>query len=191
MSDEPYSVDDLGEVRPSVPESTDAHSEENLQDTLGGVSCFRSTTDQQLTRDPHQTDQQRHRDVKISELLDEYTSSYKEKRKFREEKRKALFSLCTTIIGGAAIMFGLVLLKMIFAPRGMVVADVVAFVTACGSFLTLVIGLMQIITKYCFPENDEEYITKIVQSIQENDLQHKLANIDYKKKRESENSPEK
>ena len=37
--------------------------------------------------------------------------------------------------------------------------------------------MAQIIVKYCFPEKDEEYITKIVETIQKNDYDNKLANM--------------
>ena len=54
--------------------------------------------------------------------------------------------------------------------------DVVSFATACVSFLTLIVGLLHIVTKYVFPENDEEYITRIVEMIQTNDLKNKQEN---------------
>lgn len=44
------------------------------------------------------------------------------------------------------------------------------------SFISLVIGLLTIITKYFFSENDEQYITKIVETIQQNDLENKKEN---------------
>ena len=44
------------------------------------------------------------------------------------------------------------------------------------SFISLVIGLLTIITKYFFPESDEQYITKIVETIQQNDLENKKEN---------------
>lgn len=56
------------------------------------------------------------------------------------------------------------------------VSDLVAFVTACVSFVSLIIGLLTIITRYFFPHNDEKYITTIVESIQKNDLENKREN---------------
>lgn len=46
---------------------------------------------------------------------------------------------------------------------------IVGFVTAFVSFAGLVFGLMTIITRFAFPENDEQYITDIVKAIQDND----------------------
>lgn len=60
------------------------------------------------------------------------------------------------------------------------IQDVVAFIAACISFISLIIGLLTIITKYFFPENDEQYITTIVESIQKNDLENKRENARYK-----------
>lgn len=163
-----------------------AHTEEELKDTLERVAFFTSAhDDRQLGRDPFQTDQQRHRDERISDLLDEYTESYKDKRRFREQARSDLFLLCTAIIVGASVLFGLLVCKVLISPQTMEIAELGTFITACVGFLVLVIKLLEIITRYCFPENDEEYITRIVQSIQENDLQNKLANIGYKQKNDS------
>lgn len=50
----------------------------------------------------------------------------------------------------------------------------------CITFLTLIVGVLTIITKYVFPENEEEYITRIVEIIQRNDLENKKENIKVK-----------
>lgn len=55
--------------------------------------------------------------------------------------------------------------------------NMVALITVCISYLTLVISILKIITKYVFPQNEEEYITRIVKSIQDNDLENKKTNI--------------
>lgn len=47
--------------------------------------------------------------------------------------------------------------------------SVVALVGSLISFSGLVFGLITVITKFAFPENDEVYITEIVKAIQEND----------------------
>ena len=41
----------------------------------------------------------------------------------------------------------------------------------------MVVGILKIITKYVFSDKDEEYITKIVEIIQNNDLENKKENI--------------
>ena len=56
-------------------------------------------------------------------------------------------------------------------------ANVVQIISVCVTFLGLIIGLLQTITKYIFPENEEEYITRIVEMIQNNDLENKKENI--------------
>lgn len=72
-------------------------------------------------------------------------------------------------------------LKVLNVDSELDIQDVVAFITACISFISLIIGLLTIITKYFFPENDEQYITTIVESIQKNDLENKRENARYKK----------
>lgn len=56
------------------------------------------------------------------------------------------------------------------------ITDLAAFITACISFISLIIGILTIITKYFFPENGEQYITQIVETIQKNDLENKREN---------------
>lgn len=62
----------------------------------------------------------------------------------------------------------------------------------CITFLTLIVGVLTIITKYVFPENEEEYITRIVEIIQRNDLENKKENIkvkaDIQKAKQEKNS---
>ena len=63
--------------------------------------------------------------------------------------------------------------------------------SVCLTFLTLIVGILKIITKYVFPVNDEEYITRIVELIQNNDLENKKENIRAKvaiAERKDENS---
>ncbi len=57
------------------------------------------------------------------------------------------------------------------------IPEVIQFISVCVTFLGLIVGLLQIITKYVFPENEEEYITRIVELIQNNDLENKKENI--------------
>lgn len=76
--------------------------------------------------------------------------------------------------------FDFLSLKVLNVDSELDIQDVVAFITACISFISLIIGLLTIITKYFFPENDEQYITTIVESIQKNDLENKRENARYK-----------
>ena len=57
------------------------------------------------------------------------------------------------------------------------IESVIQLITACITFLTLIVSILKIITKYVFPANDEEYITRIVEIIQNNDLENKKENI--------------
>lgn len=55
---------------------------------------------------------------------------------------------------------------------------IVTLVTACATYLTLVISILKIITEYVFPQKEEDYITRIVESVQINDLANKKAYMD-------------
>ena len=59
------------------------------------------------------------------------------------------------------------------------VNNVVALITVCITYLSLVIGILKIITKYVFPQKEEEYVTRIVKAIQKNDLKNKIENMKH------------
>ncbi len=126
-------------------------------------------------KDPFVTSEQKKRDAKITELLGEYVGSYRGKVRHSTVCRYIILIPCMIIICGFAgilAWFSACIVK----NDSVSIEGIVAFVTACISFITLIIGLLQIITKYFFPENDEQYITKIVESIQRNDLENKREN---------------
>lgn len=71
-----------------------------------------------------------------------------------------------------AISIGLI----IFLLKGIVqLESLVGLIVALISFVSLFIGILKIITEYIFPKNEEQYITKIVELIQTNDLENKKA----------------
>lgn len=84
------------------------------------------------------------------------------------------------IIMGFAVLLMKFATAVINIETDLDVEKVVAFITACISFISLIIGLLTIITKYFFPENDEQYITTIVESVQKNDLENKKENARYR-----------
>lgn len=122
---------------------------------------------------PDTTEEQRKRDKMITELLKTYMEAYKRKAKEGIWYRRVILGLCVGIIGGFAFMLWRLPGQFFGKEAGLEMEDMVSFVTACVSFLTLIIGVLHIITKYFFPENDEEYITRIVKSIQDNDLENR------------------
>ena len=146
--------------------------------------------------DNYQTREQKARDCEITKLLRQYVTSYSEKVKTQKSYRTVLLILCSSIIGLFSVAFLILLLHLGFNSSSVDVTGVVSLISICISFLASILGLAQIITKYCFPENDEEYISKIVETIQTNDLQNKLANMqnttnsETKEKQQSEDGVE-
>ncbi len=124
-------------------------------------------------RDPFETLEQARRDRTISKLLSIYVDSYENKMKQSRRSRRALLIISLSIVICFSIILGVLALAICISSESLNVSDIVAFITACISFISLIIGLLTIITKYFFPENDEKHITEIVQSIQNNDLKNK------------------
>lgn len=137
--------------------------------------------------DHFQTAQQRKRDETITELLKEYSHSYAEKGRVKRLCQEYIMFVCGVFV--VVSVFGIIGLscRVIFTPES--ISDLnglAAFVTAFIGFVSLVFGLITIITKYAFPENDEQYITEIVKAIQDNDLKHKIKNMELNKESSSD-----
>lgn len=134
------------------------------------------TEDELGYKDPYVTKEQIKRDEHITRLLDKYVLFYEAKVKHSKICRYIILIPCVGIIVAFSILLVFLSVKILNLNSQLEVQDLVAFITACISFISLIIGLLTIITKYFFPENDEQYITKIVESIQKNDLENKREN---------------
>lgn len=96
------------------------------------------------------TDEQVARDKQITTLLTKYVNNYSDKIEKNGEYKEHIFTVCESIIIMYAIIIPIVILFDCSNRRGRITTgtDVVALISVCVSFLGLIIGLMQIITKY-------------------------------------------
>ena len=150
----------------------------DLNDLLSSVINIASDDDDLSYQDPYLTREQKKRDRQITILLTEYVKSYQKKVKHSTWCRYIILVPCMAIIVMFAWLLVRLSLDLMSASGSLQMTDLTAFITACISFITLIIGLLTIITKYFFPENDEQYITTIVESIQKNDLDNKRENAE-------------
>lgn len=138
-------------------------------------SAAENDTELTTYKDKYVTEQQQLRDKEVTNLLQAYVNSYKEKVAKTQTYQNIILIPCIVIIS----IFSILLIAfsfMITRKSDLNVTDLAAFITACISFISLIIGLLTIITKYFFPENGEQYITQIVELIQKNDLENKREN---------------
>lgn len=127
-------------------------------------------------KDPYVTQEQQNRDEQITELLTQYVQCYRNKVKQTRVYRWIIIIPSIAIIVSFAAVLIYFVCKIANSGKDLDMSNLVAFITSCISFVSLVIGLLKIITKYFFPENEEQYITTIVESIQKNDLENKKEN---------------
>ena len=127
--------------------------------------------------DTYATRQQKSRDRKITELLSTYVETYNYKSKRNKWYKGILFFICVGILVAFCISFIVFISNVDFNGEANSIPDVIQLISVCVTFLGLIVGLLQTITKYVFPENEEEYITRIVELIQNNDLENKKENI--------------
>ena len=157
-----------------------------INKAIGSVT--EKSSDHDFTDEPYkdktQTEQQKARDEEITGQLKKYVEAYKNKTDTQKRYRKCLFI-------GAVILVVLLMLIISFVSVWTVVSistvsidttAMISVITVCVTLLTSIIGLFQIITRFSFPEDDEKYITTIVDSIQRNDLEHKKANMACREK---------
>lgn len=126
--------------------------------------------------DKYTTEEQKHRDTEVTKLLVAYVKTYENKIERNSHKQDILFYTCLAIIDVFAIIFIAAIVAAFLRITSVSYTGLATIITASVSFISLVIGLLTIITKYFFPENDEQYITKIVETIQQNDLENKKEN---------------
>ena len=130
--------------------------------------------------DEYTTKEQQERDKSISELLALYVKAYRYKNQSNKVYKIILFAVCILSVA----LFGVVLAYLMIYLNGSceetTVESIIQLVTVSVTFVTLIVSILKIITKYVFPVNDEEYITRIVELIQNNDLKNKQENIRVK-----------
>jgi len=151
------------------------HEWDDFLKEMGSDSFFSPVVDDARLgySDPLATQEQRLRDKKITTLLDTYIKAYQKKVKSSTWYRRIILVACLVIVAGFAVLLGYISSHIVSLTSAMETQDLIAFITVCISFVSLVFGLLTIITKYFFPDNDEQYITKIVEAIQNNDLENK------------------
>lgn len=127
--------------------------------------------------DTYTTKQQRLRDKKVTELLEQYVEGYKYKNQSNKWYKGILLGCSCTILIAFSVIFIILILKMDFTNQNTSPSSLIEIISVCITFLSLIIGILTIIAKYVFPEKEEEYITRIVEIIQNNDLENKKENI--------------
>lgn len=127
--------------------------------------------------DSYTTIEQKRRDQEITKLLSTYVESYKEKVKSNKIYKSILFGTCMLILIIFCIAFVCLVTSIDFDDDLNSISALIQVISVCITFLGLIIGLLKLITTYVFQKNDEEYITRIVELIQKNDLENKKENI--------------
>lgn len=154
--------------------NTDSFFEELLNNAKqnadkGKILNLGLKSDEEFT-DHYELEEEKGRSHSISAILQSYEDSYKDKIEFQKKYRRILFWGCSLVIVSFA---GAIMVALYYTFKNLAnieLAGMAALMTAILSLLVSIIKLVHTITKYCFPKNDEEYIIKIVKSIQKHDL---------------------
>lgn len=148
----------------------------SFDEILEDVRIFHSVEREEELKDKWLTKEQSVRDHEITKLLQQYVKSYTTKTDDNLRYRRLILIACAAIVGVAVFCCGYVTVKI--APmEDKNLNDIVTIITAYAGVIASTMSVVTIITKYIFPENEEQYITEIVKAIQENDLENKKVNI--------------
>lgn len=139
--------------------------------------------------DKYQPEEQKNRSRSISAILSHYEQSYDHKVRFQRLYRMILFWGCSGIIILFVVAILFILIYAAFHLDSIELAGVATVITSVISLVVSMLELVHIITKYCFPEKDEEYIVQIVESIQGNDLEKIKESNRAAEAREKRHSP--
>lgn len=139
---------------------------------------LKQINDSDLHRPKNMTDEEEERDRKISRLLEHYVNNYREKIKFNQKYKLIIIWFCFSVV--ILFLAGIVALMILAGAHNNIgIESVVGIVASIISFVGLFIGVLKIITEYVFPKDEEQYITKIVEDIQKNDLANKRTDMEF------------
>ena len=126
-------------------------TQEDFYKFLKSSLFSKAETEEELGyKDPFVTKEQKKRDEHITRLLDKYVSFYESKVEHSKICRYIILIPCVAIILAFSVLLIFLSLKVLNVDSELDIQDVVAFITACISFISLIIGLLTIITKYFF-----------------------------------------
>ena len=97
--------------------------------------------------DTYATRQQKSRDRKITELLSTYVETYNYKSKSNKWYKGILFFICVGILVAFCISFIVFISNVDFNGEANSIPDVIQLISVCVTFLGLIVGLLQTITK--------------------------------------------
>lgn len=154
-------------------------TEKIIQDITRQVSfVVPARNNEQLAEPDYLTNEQRIRDKKITQLLNAYVVDYQEKTSKNRLYKDVVFWFSVATLGIFTVIFAFfIVIQVVWRQNSMATEDVVSLVSVCITYLTLVVGILKIITKHIFPAKEEKNITEIVKTIQDNDFQNKKENL--------------
>lgn len=156
---------------------------DNIHDLYESLLSFTNNSDEKTSvkrnddlKPLKQSEEQSKRDKVISQLLIEYVAEYKAKNKSSKCIRRTIliFSLSSVAL---FILAGLICLCFYMRSGSKDWKDLAATVSAFLTCAGLLIGVIEIITKYAFPTDSEKNITEIVKAIQNNDLTNRYYDL--------------
>ena len=123
--------------------------------------------------------EQRKRDEHTTTLYKQFVEAHNEKKSFAKGSKTAIRACC--IVWVSVLVFSCIVLSaFILVGTNRSLTDIVALISAIIPLIVAIIGTLNIVTQYVFPEGEDRNITEIVKQIHENDLKNKQVNMSNK-----------
>lgn len=153
---------------------------EEIEDDFDWDDIITEPLEESGLEDKWQTQEQKKRDRRVTELFTAYVEFYQGKAKAGRGYKLSIFIICIIIllavIGCLAAVTWFLINNSEKNP-GEIAAIISAYITLAVS----IVGVFKLVVEYVFPKDDEKYITEIVKAIQQNDLENKKENIRAKR----------
>ena len=128
------------------------------------------------------TSQQRKRDQETTKLYEQFVKSHEDKQEFARKSKEYIRNSCFVwVIVLILTCAGLSWYVIACTERS--INDIAALISALVPITVAIIGTLNIVTKYVFPEDEEKNITEIVKLIHTNDLANKQENLKQRERK--------
>lgn len=128
-----------------------------------------------------QEDFARQRDDTTAQIYKAYNQSFIDHNKFKNRYKRILFWSCMAIMIALTVAI-IVCISKVFSSENISTANILAYlIPSCVTYLTSILGIINIIARHLFPTDEMEHINDMVKAIMASDSENKRFNKEHEK----------
>lgn len=121
------------------------------------------------------------RDGTTAEIYSAYHESFVDHNKFKNHYKRILFWSCMAIMIALTVAI-IVCICKVLSSENISTANILAYlIPSCVTYLTSILGIINIIAKHLFPTDEMEHINDMVKAIMASDSENKRFNKEHEK----------